>query len=180
LQSGSGSSDPSALQLKLDALGLLIEKRNRLQALIKKYQKTTNDAEPLPVLSLNLIKTNDREGLQLTMDLIRDRKKDLEEQLEKWSIEQDEVKNELKLQGKMQEFLDGIRRMNEDSDFPSGNLKKNSLGNATGDKQRSKLEVHLNELQAAIERGQASMSEMDQLMVKVQNQLEALGGGKSK
>ena len=113
----------------------------------------------LPALSLSLPKTNDREGLQLTLDLIRDRKKDLEEQLEKWSIEQDEVKNELKLQGKMQEFLDGIRRMNEDSDFPSGNLKKSNLGNATGGKQRNKLEAHLNELQDLIEHGQASMAD---------------------
>jgi prefoldin subunit 5 len=180
LQSGGTSSDPSALQLRLDSLGLLIEKRNRVQTLIKKYQKKTSDTEPLPIESLDLLKTNDREGLQLTLDLIRDRKKDLGEKLEKWSIEQDEVKNELKLQGKMQEFLDGIRRMNEDSDFPSGNLKKNNLGNATNGKQRDKLEAHLNELQESIEHGQASMSEMNQLMIKVQNQLETLGGGKSK
>jgi hypothetical protein len=112
--------------------------------------------------------------------LIQDRKKGLDEQLAKWSIEEEEVKNELKLQGKMQEFLAGIRRMNEDSDFPSGSLNKSDLGNATEGKERSKLEKHLNEIQSLIQNGQESLSQLDQLMVKIQNQLESFGERKSK
>jgi hypothetical protein len=180
LQPGSGSLEPAALQLKLDSLSLLIQKRNHIQLLLKKYQKKTCNTESIPIASLNSLKTNDREGLQLTQDLIQDRKKGLDEQLAKWSIEEEEVKNELKLQGKMQEFLAGIRRMNEDSDFPSGSLNKSDLGNATEGKERSKLEKHLNEIQSLIQNGQESLSQLDQLMVKIQNQLESFGERKSK
>ncbi len=180
LQTNGVSLGPSELQFKLDSLAILIQKRNHLQSLLKKYQKKTRNAEPLPVESLNSLKTNDRESLQLTLDLIQDRKKSMDEQLEKWSIEEEEIKNELKLQGKMQEFLDGIRRMNEDSDFPSGNLKKNDLGNAMGGKEHIKLETHLNKVQGLIQQGQESLAQLNQLMAKIQNQLENFGERKSK
>lgn len=180
LQPSSGALGPPKLQLKLDSLALLIQKRSHLQFLLKKYQKKTRDAESLPMESLNSLKTNDRESLQLTQDLIQDRKKALDEQLEKWSIEEDEVKNELKLQGKMQEFLAGIRRMNEDSDFPSGNLNKGDLGTAMGGKERIKLEKHLSEIQAFAQRGQETLAQLNQLMMKIQNQLESSKERKSK
>ena len=180
LQPDGVSLGSSAIQLKLDSLASLIQKRNHIQLLLKKYKIKTSNIESLPIASLNSLKTNDRESLQLTQDLIQDRKKALDEQLEKWSIEEDEIKNELKLQGKMEEFLDGIRRMNEDSDFASGNLRQNDLGNVTGGKERSKLKFRLNQIQTQIQQGQESMAQLNQLMEKIQNQLVILGEGKSK
>ncbi len=179
LQLDGGPLGPPTLQAKLDSLSLLIQKRNHIQLLLKKYPQKETNTESLSIASLNSLKTNDRESLQLTLDLIQDRKKNLGEQLEKWSIEEEEIKNELKLQGKMQEFLEGIRRMNEDSDFPSGNLRKNQLGNVADGKERGKLETRLNQIQSLIQHGQESLARLDQLMVKIQNQLESMRERKS-
>ncbi len=180
LQSGGDSAGSASLQLKLNTLGVLIQNRNQLQILLKKYQKKSSDTEPFSIISLNSLKTNDRESLQLTLDLIRDRKRNLEDQLEKWSIEEEEVKNELKLQGKMQDFLDGIRRLNEDSALPSGNFKKSGLGTEAGDNQRAKQERPLNEIHASNARGQASLAQINQFMVKIQSQETTSGEGTSK
>ncbi len=167
----SNASESFGLQQKINTLSFLIQKRNQLQILMKKYRTKPSPAENLPIVSLGSLKTDDREGLQMTLDLIRDRKKDLEEKLEKWSIEQDEIKNELKLQGEMQDFLEGIKRMNEDSDFASGNMKKNNLSDITFSKQIKSLESHFNEIQGLIKHGQESLAQLDQFTEKVQNQL---------
>jgi hypothetical protein len=180
LKSTGNSSEPSALQLKLNELALLIRKRNQIQTLLTQHQKKADKAESLSIASFDSLGSNDRESLQLSLDLIKDRKKDLEENIEKWSIEEEEVKNELKLQGKMQDFLEDIKRMNEDSDFPSGNLKKNDFGGMTGSKQHDKLEAHLSEIHGSLEKAQAALAQINQLMAKVQHQLDAFEERKSK
>lgn len=175
LQSSDLSSQPSRLNQTFSELAQLIQKRNQTLALIKRYQKKITDENPLPLTSFGALKPTDREGLLLTLDLLQDRKKGLEEQLEKWSIEEDEVKNELKLQGKMKDFLEDIQRMNEDSSFPHGSLKRSDLGDATGDKERKRLQSKLDDLQQDISSGQATLVQIKQFMEKVQHQLDALG-----
>lgn len=175
LQATDLSSQPAHLNFIFNELVLLIQKRNQTLELIKRYQKKSTGENPLPLASFGALKPGDREGLLLTLDLIRDRKKALEEQLEKWSIEEDEVKNELKLQGKMRDFLEDIQRMNEDSSFPHGSLKHNDLGDAAGDKERIRLQGRLDDLQQKIVHGQVALAQINQLMEKVQNHLTASG-----
>jgi hypothetical protein len=178
LEAGGSASQPSQLNFKLDELTLLIQKRNQVQFLLKQYQ-TKNNGENSPDLSsFGGLRANDRESLLLTLDLVRDRKKSVEEQIEKWSIEEDEVKNELKLQGKMQEFLEDIQRENEDSNFPHSSLKRNDLSDMAGEKERRRLEVRLDDLHQMSARGQASLTQLNQFMDKVQKRLDALGGEK--
>ena len=179
LESSVSGLDSSSLQMKLNEMALLVQKRNKVKAILNQYQTKDKKIEPLPVESFGSLKTNDRESLQLTLDLIRDRKKELEDLIEKETIEGDEIRNELKLQGKMQEFLDGIKRMNEDSDFPNENLKGSDLGSITGVKQRNKLETRLNEVQASIARNRKSLSQLSDLMVKIKERFKALDERKS-
>jgi len=175
LQSTDLSSKAADLNLTFNELVQLIQKRNQTLGLIKRYQKKTTDENQLPLTSFGGVKPTDREGLLLTLDLIRDRKKALEEQLEKWSIEEDEAKNELKLQGKMRDFLEDIQRMNEDSSFPHSSLKRSDLGDVTGDKERKRLQARLDDLQQEIGRGQATLIQINQFLDKVQHQLNDLG-----
>ncbi|SRR5258708_4816986 len=165
---------------KLGGLTLLIQKRNQTQALLKEYAKKRDNEKLLSVASFKSFKTDDRESLQLTLDLFRDRKKDLEDQVEKWSLELEEVKNELKLQGKMQDFLEDIRQINEDSDFPQGGLKRRDLESVAGKGQKNKLESRLAELQEKIGRGQKTLIQITQLMARVDNQLNSLNERKRK
>ncbi len=180
LETGEPSAPPFLLNFKLDELTLLIQKRNRIQALLQQYrEKNSLENPPLPA-SFGAPPAGDREGLLLTLDLIRDRKKSLEDQIEKWSIEEEEVKNELKLQGKMQEFLEDIQRDNEDSSFPHNSLKRNDLNDMAGDKERQRLEARLGALRQMSARGQASLGQLDQFMDKVQKQMDSLGKGEMK
>ncbi|SRR5579871_1169245 len=175
LQSTDLSSPSSRLNVTFNELVQLIQKRNQTLALIKRYQKKTTGETPPPLASFGGVRPTDREGLLLTLDLIRDRKKGLEEQLEKWSIEEDEAKNELKLQGKMKDFLEDIERMNEDSSFPHSSLKRSDLGDVAGEKERKRLQSKLDDLQQKISQGQAALIQINQFMDKIQHQLDDLG-----
>lgn len=180
LESTNPASEPSLLAFKLNEVAALVQKRNHAQFLLSQYQKKDEAQAALAEPSLGTLKTGDRESLALALDLIRDRKTDLEGQLEKWSIEEDEVRNELALHGKMQEFLDDIQRMNEDSNFPHGSLKRNDLGDMAGNKEKVRLETRLNELQGMVEKGQKTLGRLTELMTKIQNRLDSLPGGQGK
>lgn len=162
------------LDAKLDNLTTLVRKRTRIQTLLKQYQKKERFEKSISLASIRSLNSNDSETLQLTLDLFKDRKKDIEEKLEKWSLEETEVKSELKLQSEMQDFLEDIQRMNADSSFPQGNLKKNDLSAIMGGDQKNRLNLRLNEINEKVVKGQKTLIQMNQLMDKVQNQLDVV------
>ena len=173
LENPESSAKLSDLDPKLNRLTLFIQKRNRVQYLLGEY-RVKNDSEKLMSLTaFDPLKSRDRETLRLTMDLFADRKKDLNDQVEKWSIEEDQARNELKLQGKMQDFLEDIRQINEDSDLPRGGLKHNDLDGLVGMGQKNRLENRIGELQAKINRGQRTLAQLTQLMARVQLQMDS-------
>jgi chromosome segregation ATPase len=174
LAADAASQDSSLLSSKLRDLAFLVQKRHYLQSLLTKYQTNDSVEEPIHEPSLDDLNLGDQESLQLTLDLIRDRKNDLESQQEKYSIEEDEIKKELNLQGKMQEFLEGVQKLNEDSNFPHGSLKRNDLEDMAGTKEKHKLEKRLNELQGMTDQCQKSLEQLNQLMTNVQNHLNSL------
>ena len=178
------NSDPSValpgLDPKLNRLTLFIQKRNRVQYLLGEYRSKNDGEKLIPLTALDPLKSHDRENLQLALDLFSDRKRDLSDQLEKWSIEEDQAKNELKLQGKMQDFLEDIRQINEDSDLPRGGLKHNDLDGLVGVSQKNKLENRIGDLQLKISRGQSTLSQISQLMDRVQIQMDSLNERKPK
>ncbi len=162
------------LDSKVDFLTALIQKRNQIQRLLAEYRKKSDGEKLLSVANFGSLKAHDRENLQLALDLFRDRKKELSEQLEKWALESEQAKNELKLQGKMQEFLEDIRQINEDTDLPRGGLKRRDLEGMVVKGQRGKLETRINELQSKIIHAQKTLVQISELMGKVQHQLDSL------
>lgn len=173
----SSSEDAKSLDSKLTRLALLVQKRNQTESLLKQYQKKDSGGALPPVTAFETFQTGDRESLQLTLDLFHDRHKELEERLEKLGLEQEEVKNELKLQGKMQEFVQDIQRLNEDSNFPRTSLKRDDLEEMVGKNQKSKLDSRLQELQMESDRDQKTLAQLDQLIDRVRRRLDSLKAG---
>ncbi|HEY5038494.1 MAG TPA: hypothetical protein VIJ93_05415, partial [bacterium] len=178
LETTDSSLGTTRLNSEINELASLIQKRNQTQQLLKEYEITSDQEKTVPIVSLNFLKTNDRENLQLALDLLRDRKKEMEENLEKWSLQVDEINNELKLHEKMQEFLGDIQRINEDSAFPRGNLKRDDLEGAAGQNQKTKLENRLVEIRSKINDGQRRLAQVEQLMYRIEHQIASLNAGK--
>jgi DNA repair exonuclease SbcCD ATPase subunit len=168
------SSDAKELDRRIDELSKTIQKRNDMETLLKKYQPRESMDNVPPISSISNIERNDKDSLQLNLDLYRDRKKDIEDKLEKWTLEQDEVCNELKLQEKMQEFLENIQKINEDSDFPKGSIKRSDLEGVVGKNHGNKLSNRLIELQANIDHGKILLTQIIKLIEKVQNEIANL------
>jgi hypothetical protein len=170
-----GSTGPAG-EAKLGAMEELARKRTKVQAILAKYPPKEEAA--LPSLSaLETLKKNDRESLQLTLDLLNDRKREITDQLEKWSLEEEEVRNELKLQARMQEFLEDLRRQNQGSGMTGGVPKRDGLEGMAEKSQRSRLGKRLGEIQTRMARAKETLEQIGRLTAKVQSQLEALKGG---
>jgi len=173
-------ADQTRIDSRLGELTILAQKRNRLQALLAVYQKKTENEKNLPAVSFGSLETHDRESLLLTLDLLHDRKKDMEGQMAKWSREEEEIRNDLKLQSKMQEFLEDIQKMNEDSDFPHSHLKRKDLEGMVGKGPRGKLAGRLSEIHEKLSQGGKSLAQIAELMNRVQRKLDALNERKRK
>jgi len=178
LESSETNVPPPQLKSKINQLCLLARQRNRIQTVLNQYGQKENNEKLGSLAKVFSAETNDRETLQLTLDLFKDRQKSLQDQIEKWSLEMDGLNNELKLQGEMRGFLKDIQDINADSNFPQGNLKQEDLDFLSGDSQKKKLFVHLNEVQAKIERGQKLLAQIEQLSTEVQTRLDRLGEDK--
>jgi len=178
LEAGEVNAAPAQLDSKVNQLSDLAKKRNRVQQILKQYRKKEDHEKLAEVDSVSSLKTNDRETLQLTVDLFKDRQKSLQDQVEKWSLELDGLRNELKLQGEMKDFLKDIQNMNADANFPQGNLKQEDLDFLSGDSQKKKLISRLNEVQQKILLGQKLLAQINQLLTKAQGRLDSLGGSK--
>jgi hypothetical protein len=175
LETGENNADAASADAKLKILSELIETRNKIQNLMKKHQIKETGGTQEPMAAWGSLKAKDRENLELALILLKDRKRETQEYLDKCLLEQEELKNELKLQSKMQEFLADIQRMNEDSEFPRQSPRRNDFGGNAGKKR---LEKRLGELQGMIVKSQKTSAELEELMRRVQHQLDTISEGK--
>jgi len=180
LESGEVNAAPAQLDAKVNQLSVLARKRNRIQVILKQYRKKEDSVKLTAVGTLSTLKTDDKETLQLTVDLFKDRQKSLQEELEKWNLELDGIRNELKLHGEMKDFLKDIQSMNADANFPQGNLKQEDVEFLSGVSQKKKLASRLNEVEQKILLGQKVLAQIDELLIKVQTRLDSLNGGEKR
>lgn len=178
LTQGDVTESGAALDAKVNEVTDLARKRNRVQTLLSQYRQKDQIDEPVELNAVAVLKTNDRETLQLTMDLFRDRQKNIQTQIQKWSLEMDSIHNELKLQGEMRDFLKDVHSMNADSNFPQNDLKQEDLEFLSTDVHKKKLNDRLNEVQQKILQGQKELAQIDILLTKVKGRLDRLSEGK--
>jgi len=172
---GEGSTGPAG-EAKLGAMEELARKRAKVQSILVKYPPKEEAVVP-SLSALETLQKNDRESLQLTLDLLNDRKREITNQLEKWGLEEEEVRNELKLQARMQEFLEDLRRQNQGSGMTGGVPRRDGLEGMAEKSQRNRLGKRLGEIQARMGRARETLDQIGRLTAKAQAQLEALKGG---
>jgi hypothetical protein len=172
---GEGPTGPAG-EAKLGAMEELARKRSKVQAILAKYPPKEETAVP-SLSALETLQKNDRESLQLTLDLLNDRKREITDQLEKWALEEEEVRNELKLQARMQEFLEDLRRQNQGSGMAGGVPKRDGLEGMAEKSQRNRLGKRLAEIQTRMARARETLEQIGRLTAKAQARLEALKGG---
>ncbi len=178
LEQGEVNAPSAQLDSKIKLLSGLVRKRNQIQMILKRYRRS-DDKEKLALMgAVSSMKTNNKETLQLTLGLFKDRQKNLQDQLEKWMLEMDGLRNELKLQGEMKDFLKDIQNMNANASFPQGNLKQEDLDFLSWDNQKKKLFIRLNEVQQKISKGQKSLAQIERLLTEVQERLDSPRKGK--
>lgn len=160
---------PSALDERLMGLIRVVKKRTILQDLLRHYG-TPEEKEPkYKTTDFKGLDPSDEEGKRMAMDLLRDRKKNISDRLDRLSLEEDEIKNEIKLQGKLQDFMEDIQRMNEDSSFPRGSLRRNDIQGYFGDKSRNVLGERLSQLEKEIGIDQQILAQMNASIARLES-----------
>ncbi len=177
LASASNAASIS-LDERLNLLVQVVKKRAKIKYLLQSYRTSEESVPVFNPADFKELDTQDRESKQLAMDLLRDRKKTLEDRLDRLALEVDEIKNEIKLQGKMQDFLEDIQRMNEDSSFPRGSLKRNDLQSYMGKNSTNGLEGRLAELGKEIYQDRQSLTQMDSSIVRLEGGVGEKKGGR--
>jgi hypothetical protein len=173
----ASGGDPAGSGSQLAAMEEMAQKRAAVQGLLAKYPKRS-DPEGVPSLvALETLKKNDPVSLQMTLDLLNDRKRELTDRLEKLSLEEEEVRSELKLQARMRDFLGDLRRQNQDSGLSGSSWKGEGLEGMTGKAQRTRLTKRLEEIQDRIARVKETLEQITVLTLKVRSQLDGLKGG---
>jgi hypothetical protein len=169
---------PASLDERLNALVWVAKKRAKLQYLLRNYRSSDEREPAFKASDFKGLDPRDREGRQLALDLLRDRKKTLGDHLDRLALEQEEIRNEIKLQGKMQDFLEDIQKMNEDSSFPRGSMKRNDLQSYMGKSSRNSLEGRLAQLEVEIAQGRQSLSQMDSSINRLEGGVRDKKGGR--
>jgi hypothetical protein len=171
------TNEPKALDARLSELADLIRKRGRIQALLRRHVKKDEHAHYPSLASVESLQKDDRESLQMTLDHLQDRKRDLEGRLERGALEEREILEEIMLQSKMQDFLEEIRRVNEDSDLPRGGPHRGDLERMLGRGQKGRLEQKLSELRERMERDRTVLAQVTKFMTRIQKRLADLNQG---
>ncbi|HXL72198.1 MAG TPA: hypothetical protein VN963_01115, partial [bacterium] len=96
LESDETNVPSDQLKAKVDLLSGLARQRNRIQVVLDQYGQKDDKEKLGSIGKVFSTKTDDKETLQLTLDLFEDRQKNLQEQIEKWSLELDSLRNEVK------------------------------------------------------------------------------------
>lgn len=171
---------PDELTPTLTDLTELAQKRHRVQEVLDRYQPRKEAKQSPPISAFRTLGTSDPESLQITLDLLRERDKTLEDDERKLLLEADGLQDEMKMQRKMKDFLAGIKRMSQDSGAPPENLDRTDLSRLYGGKNPEKLSDHLLSIQNALAKNRSARDQIEQLIANIQERQNSLKERKRK
>jgi predicted nucleic acid-binding Zn-ribbon protein len=174
------TTDPGVLTPTLTTLTELAQKRRQVQATLDRYQPRKETKQSPPISAFRTLGTSDPESLQITMDLLRERERTLEDEKRKLLLETDGLQDEMKMQKKMKDFLAGIKRMNQDSGAPPESFDRTDLSRLYGGKNPEKLSAHLLSLQNALSKNRSAHDQIEQLIANIQERQNSLQERKKK
>jgi hypothetical protein len=171
--------DPAGSEKRLGALVDTTRKRSRLQDLLRLYGEGAGD---LPAAGdwdpSTLPPTRDRESLEMTVRLLKDRRREVETRYEQSILREEEILKEIRLQDRMKEFMDDIERVRGDSAFPSGGPLRRDLEWYQGKDQTAQLRDRLLRLRRQREKDQFTLVRLDAYLEQMTHQLKDLRGGR--
>ncbi|HVZ81213.1 MAG TPA: hypothetical protein VHE12_10535 [bacterium] len=162
---GSAEGDPAAL---LANLAHFAQKRRQVQEALDRYRTKREKTKTPPLSAFRDLGANDPESLEMTLDLLRERQKALQEEDQRLSIEIDGIQEELSLQRKMKDFLAGIKRLNQDSGAPPESSERTSLSRLYGGKSAERLAGRLVQLKSALLKNRSTREQITQLISQIQ------------
>ncbi len=172
----------------LDARVPLMEKIHRLQVLGQKRSHLLNLLDDLSGQTVpgkdrafddfKGVTVNDPKGRRIVLELLEERRKELLAQSGKLDAQEQEIREQLRLQKKMNDFLMGIERLNESADFPHSSLKRNDLQGVSDKNQTIKLESKLQEIQGIRAATERTRKQVDQFIQRLSPQPMKSGGKK--
>jgi hypothetical protein len=167
----SSAGSTSNLDDRLNALVRIVRKRGQIQDLLRHYGYPEEKEPKFKPADFTSLDPNDEVGRRIAMDLLKDREKYINDHLERLALEEEEIRNEIKLQSKLQDFLEDIQRMNEDSSFPKGSLRRNDLQNYMGPASRNGLDGRLAELEKERLREQQILNQMNSSISRLESRM---------
>lgn len=175
LESVKGFTDPQASESTLDEVVRLTRKRTTALDAVDGLRKG-GKVPASPVLpNFNILPTRDRQSLNLARGLLLDRRSEIQERLERYSLEEDEIRRQLDLQDKMRELL-------EDPLHPSGldAEQRSRLERLAGRRERTRWETRLQEIRRKRDKNQVTLLQVQHYLENIEYRLGRLDrkGGK--
>lgn len=164
----------SALAINLTTLSKLAQKRRQIQETLQRFESKKERSVDPPLSAFRSLGMNDLESLEMTLDLLKERQKALEEENQRLSLEASGIQDELKLQKKMQDFMVGIKRMNQDSGSPPEGFERSHLSGLYSEKNTEKLNNRLEQIQMSLSRNRSTGDQINQLISNVQERMNSL------
>jgi hypothetical protein len=180
LGSAKAFTDPQASESVLDEILRLTRRRTAaLEAVdaLRLGLRRPGDgvarggAAPLPDLAALPVK--DRQNLNLARGLLLDRRSEIQERLDRFQLEEDEILRQLDLQQRMRELL-------EDPSRPAGmdETRRRGLERLTGRRERERWENRLLELRRKREKDQVNLLQVEHHLENIEYRLKRMGRGK--
>jgi predicted nucleic acid-binding Zn-ribbon protein len=167
-------TNSSALTTNLTTLSKLAQKRRQIQETLQRFESKKERSVDPPLSAFRSLGTNDLESLEMTLDLLKERQKALEEENQRLSLEANGIQGELKLQKKMKDFLIGIKRMNQDSGSPPEGFERSHLSGLYSGRNPEKLSGRLEQIQMFLSRNRSTGDQINHLISNVQERMNSL------
>ena len=169
LESVKGFTDPQVSESTLDEVVRLTRRRSEALDVVDNLRKGGKTPASPVLPDFNSLPTQDRESLNLARGLLLDRQSEIQERLERYSLEEDEIRRQLDLQDRMRELL-------EDPLHPTGldPDQRNRLEHLAGKRERDRWETRLLDIRKKREKDQVTLLQVQHYLVNIQYRLGRL------
>lgn len=164
--------DAEATEKVLLELVETTRKRQALQASLDEYRRENPGTNPASSWDLEkLPPSRDREGLLLTMRLLKDRRREIEDRYERSILREEEILKEIRLRERLREFMDDIERMRGDS---SSSTKQRDLDWVRGQNEALQLREQLLQIRKQREKDQFTLVQLDAYLDRLESRFREL------
>ncbi len=166
--------DPAGLDKRLNSLVETTRKRSRLQELLRLYggERETVSPEAADWDPATLPPARDREGVRMTIRLLKDRRQEVEARTERSILREEEILKEIRLLARMREFVDDVERARNPGSSPDGNTRPKDIEWYRGQETMSLLKDRLLMLRRQREKDRNTLVRLDSYLEYMEQRLK--------